>query len=241
MGNQLAPPPPYDLTTPWWKKHNETCADCCMECVCRTLCLPCCLTTCLWGSATSIVCCPCHACQKCANDECDDSSTKHRKQKMKLEQKNKEQPREPCGGLGCWGPFQYFDTNLPCLSLCCNAFWKRSVRFSDDERKAWNQYLACISSCWQGFKDCVECIVCCPCNCCTWCWDSRCVRGIRECCENVGFYTGRCLIGCRDCVYYGCECCLVPCGLCPEPEPDPQNQNNNNNEDTRRASAPNAF
>ena len=43
----LGAPPPYDFKEPWWRKHNDTSANCCMECVCRTVCLPYCLGTCV--------------------------------------------------------------------------------------------------------------------------------------------------------------------------------------------------
>lgn len=247
----LTPPPPYDLTTPWWKKHNDTSANCCMECICRTVCLPCCLGTCLWGVATTI-CCGLFM----------DTSTKNRK-KMKTQPiRNKpEQPKEPCGGMGCWGMFQYLDTNLPYVSNGVMACLKHPVRRNADEIKAlnwfsnccfncWQGFKDCCSNCWQGFKDCVDCIVCCPCRCCSWCWDSYCIRGIRDCCKNVGFYTGRFVIGCRDCVFYSCECCCVRCGCWDEPKVNDNNNGGVGNgrrhkddygENTMRASAPNAL
>lgn len=230
-----ADPPPYNFTEPWWKKHKNTSADCCMECIWRVSCVPCLCATCIMSS---IFTAPCYCfegyyCEPYETTIYEDGKIikqyQHTNQGIDQEEnlRNGKVRKKVCtkrnysekqGVQCCWSPFIFFDKCISVSSLCCVGTIKLPVRRTQEELQSMNKCSTWWGDCWNSCYDCLHCVVCCPCNVCEACWNSKCVQSCVHCVQNIGYYAGRCVCGCKDFSYYCAEGVCVRCGCMNAPK-----------------------
>lgn len=222
------PPPPYDFSERWYSKHKDAPEDCCIECLWRVSCVPCLCATCV---VSSIFTAPCYCCYAPYEVQVyEDGALKYTRD-VGSYQNNVEQNvrgkvvskvcvKRPTYSQSkdvqcCWAPFIFLDNCIVTSSMCCMGWIKASDR-TPGEVKGMNECSTWWGDCCSKCYDCVHCIACCPFNICSACWNSKCVQSCVRCVQNAGYYTGRCICGCKNFAYYCVEgiCIRCGCGCC---------------------------